>query len=181
MIEEDSQERLTDVRKLHGILDEEDRNVVSHDVPVTLLSVEFDGKASDIAHSVCTPSRTQDCRESQKDWSGTGGIGKYASFGDIGGTFVELESPEGTDATGMDDTFRDTLMVESVDLGDCQQYLGLEVSFETDLLPPVTILEQRRTVSFLCGDRKPMIGVADFTAPISSNPSVGVGRVNHVL
>jgi hypothetical protein len=40
------------IRELHGILDEEDRNVVSNDIPVTLLGVELDGKTTNIADCV---------------------------------------------------------------------------------------------------------------------------------
>ena len=40
------------VRELNGVLNEEDWNVVAHDIPVALLSVEFDGKATHITHSI---------------------------------------------------------------------------------------------------------------------------------
>lgn len=40
------------VGELHGILDEEDGNVVSNDIPVTLLGVELDGKTTNIADCV---------------------------------------------------------------------------------------------------------------------------------
>jgi len=44
---------VNDIRKFDGILDEEDGNVVAHDVPVALLCVELDSKAAYITNGVC--------------------------------------------------------------------------------------------------------------------------------
>jgi hypothetical protein len=55
------------VWKLHRVLDEKDRNVVSNNVPVTLLSVELDGKASYITDSVCGSTATKNGGESEED------------------------------------------------------------------------------------------------------------------
>lgn len=40
------------VWELHGILDEEDRDVVSNQIPVALLGIELDGKPSNIANGI---------------------------------------------------------------------------------------------------------------------------------
>ncbi len=40
------------IRELDGILDEEDRNVVTDEIPVALLGVELDSEAADIAGKV---------------------------------------------------------------------------------------------------------------------------------
>lgn len=42
-----------DIGKLHSILNEEDGDIVSNNVPVTLLSVELDRESTNIADSVC--------------------------------------------------------------------------------------------------------------------------------
>lgn len=54
---------MNDIGELHGILDEEDGNVVANNVPVTLLGVELDRKAADISNGVGTASASQHCRE----------------------------------------------------------------------------------------------------------------------
>ena len=109
----------TQIRELHGILDEEDRNVISHNIPVPLFSIEFDGKASYVTHSICAPSASNDCREPHKHGSGTGDICENVRVGDIRRTLVQLEGTKGTNSPRMDNTFGDALMVESVDLGHC--------------------------------------------------------------
>jgi hypothetical protein len=55
---------MDDVGKLHRILDEEDGDVVTNNIPVPLLGVEFDGKTSDIADGVCRTTASKNCRES---------------------------------------------------------------------------------------------------------------------
>jgi hypothetical protein len=52
------------VWKLHRVLDEKDRNVVSDNVPVALLSVELDGETPDITDSVCGTTATEHGGES---------------------------------------------------------------------------------------------------------------------
>lgn len=47
-----------------GVLDEENRGVVASQVPVALLGVELDSKASRVPHRVCRP-RLSSCRTEQ--------------------------------------------------------------------------------------------------------------------
>ena len=44
--------RVDEVRKFDGVLDEEYRGIVAHQVEVALAGVEFGGKAADVAHGV---------------------------------------------------------------------------------------------------------------------------------
>ena len=44
------------VGELDGVLNEEDWNTVAHNILIALLSVEFDGKASHITHSISATS-----------------------------------------------------------------------------------------------------------------------------
>jgi len=46
------------VRELDGILDEEDGNIVSNDVPVSFFGVELQCKPTDVSNSVCGTSGT---------------------------------------------------------------------------------------------------------------------------
>lgn len=55
-----------DIGKLYRILDEEHRNIVANDIPVTLSRVELDCKASNISNSVCTAAATKNRGESDK-------------------------------------------------------------------------------------------------------------------
>ena len=41
-----------DIRKLDSVLNKEHRDVVADDVPIPLLSIEFDGETSNIANGV---------------------------------------------------------------------------------------------------------------------------------
>lgn len=44
--------RVDEVRKFDGVLDEEYRGIVAHQVEVALAGVEFGGKAANVAHGV---------------------------------------------------------------------------------------------------------------------------------
>jgi hypothetical protein len=56
------------VRKLDRVLDEENRNVVADDVPITLLGVELHGEAADIPREVDGALASRDGRKSHKSW-----------------------------------------------------------------------------------------------------------------
>lgn len=45
-------DRMNEIWKLDGVLNEEDRNVVADYIPITLLGVEFDGKPSNITNGI---------------------------------------------------------------------------------------------------------------------------------
>ena len=102
------------VRELNCVLNEEDWNVIAHDIPIALLSVELDGKASHITHCVGATSRSKDCRKSQEDRCGSRSVSQNPSTGHIFGAFVELEGSESTGTAGMDYSFGDTLVVKMV-------------------------------------------------------------------
>lgn len=48
---------MDDIRKFDGILDEEDGNIVTDDVPVPFVSVKLDCKSTHISDGVGAPSR----------------------------------------------------------------------------------------------------------------------------
>jgi hypothetical protein len=52
------------IRRVRYVLDEEDGDVVSNNVPVALLSIELDGEATDVTDSVCRTTATEDGGES---------------------------------------------------------------------------------------------------------------------
>jgi hypothetical protein len=107
---------MNDIGKLHGVLDEEDGNVVANDIPVTLFSVELDCETSDITDGVGGTTAAQDSRESQEDGSLAGCVGEYASGCDIGSRLEEGELSKSTRATSVNNTLRDAFVIKSVDL-----------------------------------------------------------------
>lgn len=99
--------RVDDIGELESILDEENRNVVADNVPVTFLGVELHGKSTNISDGIRTASASQDCGETNEDRGCTRGIGQNTSRSDIRGTLEELESTKGASASGVDNTLRD--------------------------------------------------------------------------
>jgi hypothetical protein len=104
------------IGELDRLLDEEDGDVVANNVPIAFLSVEFGGEASNVSDSVCASSATLDGREASKGWGSAGSVGQDRSSGNILKTLEELEFAMGTSTSSMDDTFRNTLVVESMNL-----------------------------------------------------------------
>lgn len=49
---------MDNIWELHGVLNEEHWDIISHNVPVALFRIKFDGKASNIANSICGATTT---------------------------------------------------------------------------------------------------------------------------
>jgi len=62
------------VGELDSVLDEENGNVVSNDIPVALVGVELHGEASYISDGIGGPPGAEDSRETYKDGSCTGSV-----------------------------------------------------------------------------------------------------------
>lgn len=104
------------VGELHGVLDEEDGNVVANDVPVTLLGVKLDSKPSNITDGVSTASASQDSGEAEEDRRLAGGVSQDGSVGEVLKTLKDSELSKGASSTCVNNTLRDTLMVKAVNL-----------------------------------------------------------------
>jgi len=113
-----------------------------NNVPVTLLSVELQSKATSVTDSVRATTATKHSREAFKDRSGASGIRKNLCAGVLFQTLVHLESTESTSATGVDDTLGDAFVVEAV-----------------DLLTSHVVFQELRAGVVLGGDLQPVIGV----------------------
>jgi hypothetical protein len=61
-------DRVNEIRESNGILNEEDGNVVSDNVKISLVSVETSGKPVDIASCVGRPAGSSDGGETDKCW-----------------------------------------------------------------------------------------------------------------
>jgi hypothetical protein len=44
---------VNNVGEFDCVLDEEDGNIVSHEIPVSFTGVEFDGKSTDVSYCIC--------------------------------------------------------------------------------------------------------------------------------
>ncbi len=104
-----------DIGKLDAVLDEEDRDVVAHQVPGALVGVELHAPAARVAHGVGGTAGTQHGGEPHED-GGLLALGKHAGLGDRGGFAVGDEHAVGASATGVDHALRDPLVVEVGDL-----------------------------------------------------------------
>jgi len=105
-----------EICSLHRVLNEENGNVVSNNVPVALIRVELDSKAAHIAHSICRSTATQHGRESQEYRRRAGSVSEDASRSDVHGGLEEGELSKGAGTTGVDNALGDSLVVEAVDL-----------------------------------------------------------------
>ncbi len=109
---------MNNIGKFESILDEEDGNVVSDDIPISFLRVKFNGETSHISDGICTSAGSQDGGETHEDGRGSRCVGENACTGDIRGTLVKLECSKGSSSTCMDDSLGNPFMIESHDLGE---------------------------------------------------------------
>jgi hypothetical protein len=107
---------MDNIRELHGVLDEEDRDVVADDIPVALLGVEFDGKASNITDRVGAAAATEDCGKADEDRSLACLVSQNRGRGEIIRALEDSEGSEGTGTSGVDNSLWNPLMIESMDL-----------------------------------------------------------------
>jgi hypothetical protein len=112
------------VGELHGVLDEEDGDVVTDDIPVSLLGVELDGKSADIADRIGTASAAEYGRETDEDGRLTRGVCEDGGEGEVLGALEHAEGTECASASGMDNSLRNTLMIKAVDLQTSQSQPG---------------------------------------------------------
>jgi hypothetical protein len=109
---------MNDIRKLHSILNEEDRNVIPDDIPIALLGIKFDSKSSHISNGIGASAGSENGGESEEDGCRARSISEHTGGGDICCAFVEFEGTESTYTSGMDNPFWDTLVVEFHNLVD---------------------------------------------------------------
>jgi hypothetical protein len=126
------------IRKLHAVLDEKHRYVVSNDVPIAFFGVELDGEASDISNCVGRSSRAEDGTEAEEDGSLSGCVGEDSGRRVLLQALVHLKGSESSGATSVNDSLRDSLMVEAVDLlagGVVLEELWADLVLRSDLEP----------------------------------------------
>ena len=120
-------DRVDDVGKLDGVLDEEHRDVVADDVPVAFLGVELDGKAAHVAREIERTLAAGDGREPHEGRRLFAGALEQVGAGVLRQRLVGLEEAVRAVAAGMHHALGNALVVEV-----------------EDLLAEMEILDQRR-------------------------------------
>jgi len=82
------------VREFYGVLDKENGNIISDEIPVSLLGVEFGRESAHITDSIGASTASKDGGKSNKNWSCTGCIGENFGMGNIFEALIKLEGPE---------------------------------------------------------------------------------------
>lgn len=62
------------INKLDAVLNEEDWNVISNNIPITFIGVEFNGKPSHVTNSISASSTALYSGKTQENRGGPGGI-----------------------------------------------------------------------------------------------------------
>src|SRR5688572_13023057 len=103
---------MDDVGELDGVADEEDREVVADQVPITVLGVELDREAARIARRFRTIAAADDGREADRQRSLLAGFLEQLGAGVFGSGFVadlagNLKFAVADEAARMDDPLGD--------------------------------------------------------------------------
>src|ERR1700716_1523097 len=126
------------VGELDRILNEEDRNVVTYQVPVAFLGVELDGKSAHVAWSVDRTGTAGNRRETGKQRRLFPNLGKYFGGRIFRQRFGQLKVAMYRCTARVNDTFRDTLVIEMGDLFTkdeiLQQHRATRISLERVLI-----------------------------------------------
>ena len=101
-----------EVRKFQRVLDKEDRRIVAHEVENPLVGIELGGESADIAHRIGGAGAALYGREADKYRRFLRRVGEKIGFGDVAQAAIGLKIAVCGRATGVNDTFRDTLMVK---------------------------------------------------------------------
>ena len=112
------------VCELDGVLNEEDWDVIADDIPIALLGVELDGKPSHVSHRMATTPRPKYGRETKEDRRISRSVSQKPRIGHVCSAFIEFEGSECTGPTCMNNSFWDTLVVETEYFQKGQSCLG---------------------------------------------------------
>jgi len=105
-----------DIWELDGVLNEENWDVVSNHVPVTLVGVHLEGETAYITDGISATTATENSGESEEQWCLARGIGQDTSRCDVLKRLLQGKGTKGGSTTGVYNSFWNALMVEAVDL-----------------------------------------------------------------
>ena len=109
-------ESLTNIWELDRVLNEKDRDVVAHDVPVALLGVELDGEPANISHGVGAATTALHGGEAQENRGLARGIVQDFRIGVFRRALEKSEFAKGRGSSCVDDSLRNALLVKAMDL-----------------------------------------------------------------
>ena len=109
-------DRVDEVRKLDGVLNEEDRHVVAHQVVIAFLRVELDGETAHVAHGIGRAARPLHRRKTHIDRCLHCGVLQECGLGVLAHRLVDLEHAMGGRTARMHDALGDAFVVEMRDL-----------------------------------------------------------------
>jgi hypothetical protein len=101
-----------EAREENRIADEEDRRVVPHQIPNTVLCVELHGETSRISYGVCAASLTSDGRETHRNRRPLANLLKNLRCGVLGDVMRDFKVSESSTAFCMLHSFRDALAIK---------------------------------------------------------------------
>lgn len=107
---------MDNIREFDCILNKEDRDVVSDQIPVAFASVKFDGEPSDVTDRISRTARSLNCRKTDEHWRLVRRVIEDVGIRELGNSFTETEDAMSTCTTSMDNAFGDPFVVKVVDL-----------------------------------------------------------------
>ena len=109
-------DRMREVGKLHRILNEKDRDVVADKIPIALFGIEFDGKTADVTREIGRSAITCNGRKPRKNRRFFADFAQDQRGRKVAQAVSKFEVSVRRKSTGMDDAFRNTLMIEMENL-----------------------------------------------------------------
>ena len=138
---------MDEIGKLDGVLDEKDRDIVADEVPVSLFGIELHGKPAHVTRCIDRTRAAGDRREPGKDRDLLALALEQVSARQVGQRLIGFERTMRRGASGVNDAFRDPLVIE------VKYFLAKD-----------EILEQRRAASaglqriLIVGNRDALVG-----------------------
>lgn len=154
------------IREKDGVLDEEDGDIVSHQVEVSFVGIEAGREAVDIASEIGTAAAASDGGEAQEDGGLFALFAEERSCRDVGVVPVRRKDTVGAGSAGVDGAFWDlnpTSVWECPSITIKRQATYPLMVESLDLLAEDKILQQGRTP------------ITDLKAVLVGNGSPGVG------
>lgn len=109
---------LTEIRKFDSILNEENRNVVTNNIPISLIRVKLGSKPTDITNRVRAPFASLHSGKPDENWSVPRRIRQNPSIRQILQALLELEVAKRACTTRMHHSLGDTLVVKTMNLSN---------------------------------------------------------------
>jgi hypothetical protein len=104
--------RVDEVREAHGVLDEEDRDVIPHEIEIPLLGVELHGEAAHVPAEVGRAARADDRGEAHEHRRLLRGVVEEGGAGETAERLVDLEEAMGGRSVRVHNPLGNPLVIE---------------------------------------------------------------------